>query len=45
VPADDRDMMLVFAHAGHWYHSLLYLAPLIVLVGLALAGRLRDPGE
>jgi hypothetical protein len=38
-------MTFVIAHAGHWYHSLLYLAPLAVLAGLALAGRGRDGGE
>jgi hypothetical protein len=24
-------MPLVLAHVGHWYHALLYLAPVIVL--------------
>jgi hypothetical protein len=24
-------MPLVLAHAGHWYHALLYLAPVLVL--------------
>ena len=27
--------MTVLAHTGHWYHSLLYAAP-IVLIALAL---------
>lgn len=27
--------MTVLAHVGHWYHSLLYAAP-IVLIALAL---------
>jgi hypothetical protein len=31
-----------FAHAGHWLAQLLYLAPLVVLVGVVLAGRLRE---
>jgi hypothetical protein len=26
----------VLAHVGHWWHSLLYLAP-VVVVGVALA--------
>jgi cytochrome c-type biogenesis protein CcmH/NrfF len=25
-------MPLVLAHVGHWYHALLYLAPVLVLV-------------
>lgn len=28
-------MTLPFAHIGHWYHVLLYIAP-IVLIGLGL---------
>jgi hypothetical protein len=24
-------MPLVLAHVGHWYHALLYLAPVLVL--------------
>jgi hypothetical protein len=37
--------MTVLAHVGHWYHSLLYAAP-IVLIALALwwSGR-RDSGS
>ena len=37
--------MTVLAHVGHWYHSLLYAAP-IVLIALALwwSGR-RDSGD
>ncbi len=34
--------MLVFAHAGHWLVSLAYIAPLIFLVGVILAGKVRD---
>jgi|tagenome__1003787_1003787.scaffolds.fasta_scaffold19644639_2 hypothetical protein len=34
--------MIVFAHAGHWLPQLLYLAPLIVLIGAILLGKLRD---
>ncbi len=34
--------MIVFAHAGHWLAQLAYLVPLILLVGLLVAGRLRE---
>ena len=37
--------MLVFAHAGHWLVQLIYLVPLAVLVGVILAGRIRDRRE
>ena len=39
--------MTVLAHVAHWYHSLLYAAP-IVLIALALwwSGRRADrPGR
>jgi hypothetical protein len=39
--------MTVLAHVGHWYHSLLYAAP-IILIALALwwSGRREaKPGE
>ncbi len=32
----------VLAHAGHWLVSLAYIAPLIFLVGVILAGKIRD---
>ena len=38
-------MTPVIAHIGHWYHSLLYLAPLLVLVVLALSSLLRGTPE
>jgi hypothetical protein len=38
-------MTPVIAHVGHWYHSLLYLAPLLVLVVLALGSLLRGAPE
>jgi hypothetical protein len=39
-------MTPVIAHVGHWYHSVLYLAPLLLLVVLALGSVLRGaPGE
>jgi hypothetical protein len=37
--------MTVFAHAGHWLVQLLYLAPLVVLVGILLVTKLRERGE
>ena len=37
--------MLVFAHAGHWLVQLIYLVPLMVLVGVILVGRRRDKRE
>jgi cytochrome c oxidase assembly factor CtaG len=35
----------VIAHAGHWLPQLLYLAPLIVLVGAIVVGRMRERRE
>ena len=37
--------MLLFAHAGHWLVQLIYLVPLAVLVGVIVAGRIRDRRE
>ena len=37
--------MLVYAHAGHWLVQLIYLVPLLVLVGVILVGRARDRRE
>ena len=37
--------MLVLAHAGHWLVQLIYLVPLLVLVGVILVGRMRDRRE
>jgi len=34
--------VIVFAHPGHWAVQLIYLVPLIVLVGVILAGRISD---
>ncbi len=34
--------LLVLAHAGHWLISLAYVAPLIFLVGIIVAGKVRD---
>ena len=36
--------MSVLAHVGHWYHSLLYAAP-IVLIALALWWSGRREGK
>ena len=35
-------MTPVLAHAGHWVISLAYIAPLIFLVGIIIAGKIRD---
>jgi hypothetical protein len=35
-------VVLVFAHAGHWLPQLLYLMPVVVLVGAIALGRLRE---
>ena len=37
--------LLVLAHAGHWLVQLIYLLPLLVLVGVIVAGRIRDRRE
>lgn len=34
-------MSLPLAHAGHWYQSLLYAAPLVLLLVWMLADRMR----
>jgi hypothetical protein len=34
--------VIVPAHVGHWLVDLLYVAPLIVIAGLLLVGKLRD---
>jgi hypothetical protein len=34
--------VIVLAHAGHWLVSLAYIAPLLVLVGVILVGKIRD---
>ena len=39
------ERMILFAHAGHWLVQLIYLVPLAVLVGVILAGRIRDRRE
>lgn len=37
--------MTAFAHAGHWAVQLLYLAPIAVLAGLVISGRLKERRE
>jgi len=41
--------MTVLAHAAHWYHSVLYLAPVLLVVGLlawqSFRDRRRDPQD
>ena len=34
--------MIVFAHAGHWLPQLLYLAPVLVMLGAVGWGKLRE---
>ena len=34
--------MVVLAHAGHWLPQLLYLAPVLVMVGAVAVGKLRE---
>jgi hypothetical protein len=33
------------AHAGHWLAQIAYLAPLVVLVGMLVFGKLRQRRE
>ena len=35
-------MPLVLAHFGHWYVSMLYLAPVVIIVGVLLVQGRRD---
>ena len=37
--------MIVFAHAGHWLPQLLYLAPVVVMLGAIGLGKLRNRRE
>jgi hypothetical protein len=38
-------MTLVFAHAGHWAAQLLYLAPVIAMVGALVWARIRGTSD
>ena len=33
---------MIFAHAGHWLPQLLYLAPVVVMLGAIGLGKLRN---
>ena len=34
--------MTVYAHAGHWLVQMIYLLPLLVLVGALLRAKIRE---
>jgi hypothetical protein len=34
--------VIFFAHAGHWLPQLLYLAPVVVMLGAIGLGKLRN---
>ena len=36
-------MTVLFAHAGHWAAQLLYLAPVLAMIGALLWARFRGP--
>jgi hypothetical protein len=39
-------VVIVLAHIGHWYHALLYLAPVVIVAfGLWYAGRKMPDDE
>ena len=33
---------MTFAHVGHWVVDLLYAAPLLIMVGVFVAARVRE---
>jgi hypothetical protein len=35
-------MTLIFAHAGHWLAGLLYLAPVLIVVGALMYQNWKD---
>jgi hypothetical protein len=37
-------MTFVFAHPGHWAAQLLYLAPVLAMVGALIWARVRGAG-
>ena len=37
--------MMVLAHAGHWAVQLLYLLPVVTLIGAVALAKWRDPGD
>lgn len=36
--------MTLLAHAGHWAVQLLYLLPIVALIGALALAKWRDPG-
>jgi len=38
-------MIPPFAHAGHWIAQLLYLAPVLAMVGALIWSRIRGPRD
>jgi hypothetical protein len=36
---------LPFAHAGHWYHAVLYMAPVVLIAGALWWSGRRDARE
>jgi cyanate permease len=36
---------LPLAHAGHWYHALLYLAPVLIVVVVLWVQERRERGR
>ena len=41
VAVGGAERMTLFAHAGHWAAQLLYLAPVLAMVGALLWARIR----
>jgi hypothetical protein len=37
--------MLPIAHVGHWYHALLYLAPVLIVVVVLWIQERRERGR
>ena len=38
-------MTLPLAHAGHWYHAVLYMAPVLLIAGALWWSGRRDARE
>lgn len=34
-------MTFISAHLGHWYHALIYLVPVLIVLGLMYLGDRR----
>ena len=41
----DFGVMLVLAHTGHWIAQVLYVAPLLVFVGILIRAKLQERRE